>query len=542
MGLHESVRRREKRPILGRCRTTGIRPADGCRGQQYARGKTRVNDFYEGEAPPRIRTFPADSWFQGGEGIFEIAMDAPSGPPCAVKRAHSAIVRPLTPFEQLMLIDDRPGHRMCFFLECIVDGPLQENGLRNAVETAARRHPLLCSRVSFRKGRPVWLNADVLPTVVWMPPKQSGDPWRPFDLRRESGVRLVVLGDGEYRHRVVLQVHHSVCDGVAACEFVGDVWALYAGVEPRAFSQPRALRRPSSTEKAVASAAANGGKDAAREAWSFARFWPAPLAHATTSNNALAAGDQPGDGSRGDPRSPPYVCLNFDRAFTEQVRATASAGGASLNDSIVAAVMRAAVAWNTRAGRPPGTVRVTMPVNLRQPGQREPANNNLGYAFLDRTAAECTKAQELTTSIAMATRWILDNNAAAMFLSAIHALARWPWLLRLTTRIPICISTVVVSNVGDPSRRMRSGVGRVDGRDAPDELVIQGVFGVPPLRPRTRAAIGVTSYAGRLSLCCLCSAHPDRHEGGRLFLDLIRQELEQFVAAGTAISPALPAP
>lgn len=542
MGLHESVRRGEKRPILGRYRTTGIRPAVGCRGQQYARGKTRVNDFNGCVAPPRSHTFRSDSWFQGGEGILENAMEAPSGPPCAAKPAHSASVRPLTPFEQLMLIDDRPGHRMCFFLECIVDGPLQQNGLRNAVEAAAQRHPLLCSRVGFRKGRPVWLSADVLPTVVWKPPKQSGDPWRPFDLRHESGVRLVVLGDGKDRHRVVLQVHHSVCDGVAACEFVGDVWAIYAGVEPRAFSQPRALRPTPSAEKRVASAAANGGQDTALGAWSFARFWPAPLAHATTSNTALAAGDPRGDGSPGDPHSPPYVCLDFDRAFTEHLRAAASAGGASLNDSIVAAVMRAAVAWNTRAGRQPGTVRVTMPVNLRQPGQREPANNNLGYAFLDRTAVECNKARELTTSIAMATRWILDNNAAALFLSAIQALAHWPWLLRLTTRIPICISTVVVSNVGDPSRRMRSGVGRVDGRDAPDALVIQGVFGVPPLRPRTRAAIGVTSYAGRLSLCCLCSAHPDRHEGGRLFLDLVRQELEQFVAGATAIPPTLPAP
>jgi hypothetical protein len=204
--------------------------------------------------------------------------------------------------------------------------------------------------------------------------------------------------------------------------------------------------------------------------------------------------------------------------------------------------MRAALAWNARVGRTSGNVRVTMPVNLRQPGQREPANNNLGYAFLDRTAAQCTDPKSLMASIAAATRWILDNNAAALFLSAIHFLARWPWLIKLATRLPVCVSTVVVSNIGDPVRRMRSGVGKIDGRDAPDDLVIRGFVGVPPLRPRTRASIGVTTYAGRLSLCCLCSAHPDPHEAARRFLDLVRQELDEMGAGSTAAFPALPKP
>ena len=453
--------------------------------------------------------------------------------------ANSAAGRPLVPFQQLMLVDERPGHPMCFFLECMVDGPLQEQRLREAVQTAARRHPLLCSRVGFRRGRPAWLEADVLPTVVWNPSAREGDPWRPFNLHRESGVRIVVLSDGERRHRVVMQVHHSTCDGVAGCEFAGDLWAVYAGLESRAFTGPRVARLKTTGDRTRETPTAN---DMARETWAFASFWPASLAYVTNSL-APTMTDRPSAGSsRNDLRSPPYQSLEFDATATERLRLAASADGVTLNDSIVAAVMRAANAWNTVAGRRPGNVRVTMPVNLRQPGQREPANNNLGYAFLDRTAAECTNPKSLAASIAAATSWILDNHAAGAFLGAIHFLARWPWLLRLTTRLPLCISTVVVSNVGDPSRRMRSGVGRVDGRDAPADLIIQGFLGVPPLRPRTRASIGVTTYAGRLGLCCLCSAHPDPHEGARRFLDLIRQELEEIVAGRTATSPALPTP
>ncbi|MFM7291517.1 MAG: hypothetical protein ACKO6B_09820 [Planctomycetia bacterium] len=459
-------------------------------------------------------------------------MAAPSANRSPAEPAAPAAGRLLTPFEQLMLIDGRPGHPMCFFLENRVSGPLHEDRLRQAVETAARRHPLLCSRVDRGGGHPVWLPPDVVPTVIWNPEAIGSDPWRAFDLGRESGVRIVVLSGGDQRHRVVFQIHHSACDGVAGCEFMGDMWAVYAGMEPRAFSKPRPPRQPPSPETAAEQPHTDGGRQALREAWTFARFWPTPLSR-------VSAGDAPRDASatkapRCDPRSPPYEWIDFDHDTTERLRTAASAGGVSLNDSILAAAMRAAVAWNTRGRRRAGHVRVTMPVNLRPPGRREPACNDLGYAFLDRTAAECGDVRTLETSIATATHWILDHGAAAFFLEALAVLARRPWLLRLVSRMPVCISTVVVSNIGDPSRRMRSGVPRIDGRDAPADLVIEGCIGVPPLRPRTRAAIGVTTYAGGLSLCCLCSAHPDAHEGGRQFLDLVRQELEAMATNGAA--------
>ena len=482
-----------------------------------------------GVEPATGPPFAADSWISHGDGIFDRAMQ--KTPSNAGIAAAAAAGRPLVPFEQLMLIDERPGHPMCFFLECMVAGPLEEHRLRAAVQTAARRHPRLSSRVGFRRGRAVWLEADVLPAFIWNPGEREGSPWRPLNLVRESGVRVVVLSDGADHHRVVMQVHHATCDGVAACEFFGDLWAVYAGIEPRDFSQPRVQRPRTADDHIREVPAADHTTDIARETWAFASFWPAALACVKQRSSAIPPDRPLAAASRHEPHAPPYRWLEFDPIATEQLRLAASADGVSLNDSIVAAVMRAVGAWNVRAGRRPGNVRVTMPVSLRQPGLREPANNTLGYAFLDRTAAECADRRSLTTSIAAATRWILENRAAGFFLGAIELLSGWPWLLRLTTRIPLCISTVVVSNIGDPSRRMRSGVGKIDGRDAPDDLTIQGFLGVPPLRPRTRAAIGVTTYAGRLSLCCLCSAGPDPHEAARQFLELVRQELLGFAEA-----------
>lgn len=420
--------------------------------------------------------------------------------------------RNLAPFEQLMLVEERPGFPSCFFVECQVAGPLDEHRLCRAVAAAAARHPLVCSRVAGRSGRPRWLPPDVCPAVVWLP--AAGDPWAPLDLARESGVRLVVLAAGLDRYRVVMQVHHAVCDGIAACEFFGDIWAVYAGLEPRPFARGRVGKSARGPAPAVP-AAGTATRD-------FAAFLPTPLVRRSLPEESL-----PDESAL----APPYASVQFDAPFTARLRSAAARRGTTLNDVLVAAVMRSVVAWNAAAGRRGSNVRITMPVSLRPVGARGPADNAIGYAFLDRRAAECAELTGLASSIAAATRWILDTGAAAAFLDAVGWLARRPRMLRLLTRLPLCFSSAVFSNVGDASRRMRSGTAQPDGRDAPGDVVIEGFLGVPPLRPRTRAAVGGTTYANALALTCLCVATPDGRAGAAAFLALIRRDLEAFAAA-----------
>ena len=225
---------------------------------------------------------------------------------------------------------------------------------------------------------------------------------------------------------------------------------------------------------------------------------------------------------------PPYASIELDEAFTSRLRARAAARKATVNDLIVAAVMRAVIAWNDRAGRRQGGVRVTVPVSTRAPRQRAPASNEISYAFLDRSRAACHDRESLAGSLAAASRWILASGVATVFLKAVTWLSKSPYLLRAVTRLPICLSTVIVSNLGDMSRRMRAGVPKIDGRDAPGGLVIRGFRGVPPLRPRTRASVAVLPYAGTTTICCLCSAGSERRAAGHEFLELIREELDGF--------------
>ena len=424
--------------------------------------------------------------------------------------------RDMVPFEQLMLVEERPGFPMCFFLECRVSGPLDADLLRQAITAAAERHPLLRSRVTRRCSRGRWLPPDVRPALLWRP--VAGDPWAPIDLTHESGVRIVVLADGLDHHRVVMQVHHATCDGIAACEYFGDIWACYAGLEPRPFSAGRSGR------VALAPAAPVLASGSGTSPLDFARFIPTPLSCRPRAGSSRSRPDAA-------TVAPPYASLQFDAPFTARLRAAADRQGLTLNDVLVAAVMRAVVGWNAAAGRRASNVRIAMPVSMRAVGARLPAANAIGYAFLDRRSADCGEFAALAGSIGAATRWILDTGAAAAFLGALDWLARRPGPLKILTRLPLCLSSVVFSNVGDTSRRMRSGMPKRDGRDAPGNLVIDGFLGVPPLRPQTRAAVGGTTYANALALTCLCSATPDGRAGAAFFLELIRGELEAFVAA-----------
>lgn len=441
------------------------------------------------------------------------------------KDCHSppkaSVGEPLSPFDHFMLVDARPGYPMCFFGECVVEGDLEERRLRAAVDRATQRHPRFCSRVVWSNGRPHWGVPDVQPAFVWQPTAHGLDPWRPIDLTSESGVRIVVRRIGPRMQSLGIVVHHSVCDGIAACEFLGDMLACYEGLEPPDFS-----RLTSTETMKAASTEPIRAVDAVGEVLSFTRFLPAPLACALGATQA----------SSSTGLEPPYASIELDESFTTRLRTLATSRKATFNDLIVAAVMRASISWNDRAGRRHGGVRVTMPVSTRLPRQRQPACNSIGYAFLDRSRKACHDRESLVRSLSSATRWILATRAVAVFLEAVGFLSKRPLLLKVVTRLPLCVSTVTVSNLGDVGRRMRGA--KIEGLEAHGGLVIRGFRGFPPLRPRTRAAVAALSCGGSMTICCLSAAGTDPQAAGREFLDLIHQELEGFSDAMTTASLA----
>lgn len=448
-------------------------------------------------------------------------------------------MEPLSPFETLLLVDRRRGYPMDFLLEVQLEGPLDRGRLEAAVAAAAACHPRMRMRIGRRGRRWVWLPPDSDPSVEWWPlsaDRAEADPWRPCDATRSSGLRVVALErerdpGGPPRWSVVLVVDHTVCDGLACVEWLGVMWTAYhTGQPPCGGDRPAVVRRqsPAAPETSVAPLpAAPDTRRLARDSGSFARLRPAVLAPLATPTAPVPD----------EPLAPPYACVVFTPDQTRRLWGIASAAGVTVNDLLVAAAMRTALEWNAAAGTAARHVRINMPVSLRAPGATVPTGNHIGYAFLDRSAEECGDPTTLVRSLAAASRWIKETGAAAQFLHAVEALERVPGLLWLLTRLPLCLSTAVISNVGNLAPRLRAAVPIVDGRHAPRDLLLTGIVGVPPLRPRTRAGVGIMTYAGSLRL----AVHTDeRHLGAgasAAFAEFVRRAIDDTAAALAASTP-----
>jgi amino acid adenylation domain-containing protein len=120
-----------------------------------------------------------------------------------------------------------------------LDGPLDEAALERAFAEVVRRHETLRTRFETVQGRPVQVvetKSFPLPLVDLrgMPRSEADrlsleDARRPFDLRRGPLLRATLLRLGDQSRRLLLAVHHIVCDDASLGVLVREVGAVYRG-------------------------------------------------------------------------------------------------------------------------------------------------------------------------------------------------------------------------------------------------------------------------------------------------------------------------
>jgi amino acid adenylation domain-containing protein len=119
-----------------------------------------------------------------------------------------------------------------------LDGPLDEAALARAFSEVIRRQEALRSRFETVQGRPMIVATEetfFLPVVdVRGLPAEADrlareDARRPFDLLRGPLLRATLLRTGEESRRLLLAVHHAVCDDGALGVLVREIGALYRG-------------------------------------------------------------------------------------------------------------------------------------------------------------------------------------------------------------------------------------------------------------------------------------------------------------------------
>jgi len=432
---------------------------------------------------------------------------------------------PLAPFEEYMLGDDRPGYPMNFFLRLQFSGQFNRSALQAALEDALARHPLLLAHVH-RSGRRLWWAAatHARPTIAWLPqrPESSLPHAGPIDLYCETGVRMSVLEDEE-TSEIVLQSHHSCCDGRGIFAFIGDLLMSYAR---RMGDCSQATALPDLEPELLRTRAKFG-----LTPWRFLRIAhqqavgllgvrqflshvPAPLVRGQQMLRTEVSGDYPAT-----------LTQFLEAEELQGLRSAARQLDATRNDMLIRDLFLALRDWSAAGDDPTRWLRLSIPMNLRVDCDANmPAANVVSMIFLDRRPCDMAEPA-LLNSIREEMQQIKRLRLGLTFVLSLRFFRYLPGGLSRMTPGDRCLASSVLTNVGDALAHV--SLPRQNGRIVAGNVVLETVEVVAPIRPFTNAVFAVLEYAGRLAIVTQYdSTLISKHEANEL-LTLYVQRLRQ---------------
>jgi hypothetical protein len=102
--------------------------------------------------------------------------------------------------------------------------------------------------------------------------------------------------------------------------------------------------------------------------------------------------------------------------------------------------------------------------------------------------------------------------------------------MKIFTSGRVGFATVVLSNLGEISRRFGVRFPHQDGRLLMGNLLFRRLIAAPPVRPMTRAAFVLNVYHGELTVSVRCDPHLFAEEDAEKFLDGLAGRLRQTAA------------
>ncbi len=436
---------------------------------------------------------------------------------------------PLTPFERYYLADDSPEYPTTIPVEVLLSGALEEAAFRRALARNVSRHPLMHSLVADGPAGPQWLACEGLaPFLDWA---EAGTPidhpdGEFIDLRKFPGLRIWVRTSPN-EARLLIQLHHACCDGIATLQFIGDLLALYAeeqqGLPTNSLLDDLPIERL--LDRAAVDTSAPGFAPwyaGLRDLWVTARVWGRVLFRRSCALAPPVRRDRRNDPSAA--QSPAREFLAFETHLlsaeqTRQLKKGAAARSVSTNDLLLRDALVTIRQWNASAGgRRTGPCRINMPVYVRgRSVPPMPASNGIGFSFV--TVDPDQKSDEAILDLVREqTQQIKQWKLALYFLGGLAAASNYPRLIRWVLKRDRPLATMVLSNLAQvlttsPLPR------REDGRLICGNVVLEHIAGVPPVRPLTRASMVVMEYGGQLAIALRCDTHAFRPQDTRALLD-----------------------
>lgn len=411
----------------------------------------------------------------------------------------------LTPFEQLMLADDRPAYPMTFFIEIAVSGNLKRTEFESAFQSSLNRHPLLIAVIKRSWLRKEWVPAASHPKVRWndgFPSQTSTSSRCSLDLKQSPGLRTWVDHEAS-GSRILFQFHHAATDGIGAIQFIGDLLAHYGRATTTDQAERPSLEPVDSHRLKIRGNPWETSKKPPRliRRWLFRLFevlsvHPTPIRRRTAARNLSTQTSQP-----------LFRTQFLERAEVKMLSAAAKEYGVTLNELLSLAMFKTLHAWNVKHSRKldRDSYRIGLPASTRTPDHDDsPAANIVSYIFLTRHGHQIDDTQAMLDFIAAESRQVLNGRETGLVLLSIEAGNFIPGVMRLLCRLPVCIATTVLANVGDVKRQLRNRFPIRKGKCVAGNVTLEHLLGAAPVRPGTHVATSVGKYAGRLIVNMNC--------------------------------------
>ncbi|MEM8678260.1 MAG: hypothetical protein AAGF97_02790 [Planctomycetota bacterium] len=404
------------------------------------------------------------------------------------------------------------------------DRPAFEAALADAIDA----HPLMSALIQpAKQGKLCWVDArGVTPKLSWggLHDPIEFEDGEPIDLTKEVGLRVWVRqgapeSGGPGQAHLVLQFHHACSDGTGAHRFMGDLLAAYG---MRTATGERCPAMASYDPQLLKSRRTKLGERVFGKRTSLIRmgigegvqvFGPkiTPLSLNGTQPQAATT----------PVAFPDVVSHTFDKAEHKQLRNVAGRMGGMLNDLLMAEMFLAMRDWNLEhGGNSRQRLRIMMPSDMRNTTDYAmPAANMTSYNFVTRKISHRDESASLVRSMRDETARIRNEQRGTRFIDSIMLADTVPGLLSLLLSRKRCLSTVTLSNMGDPTRRFLATFPREDGKLVCGNVVLEKMLGVSPLRPMTRAAVSVVTFYRQLIINIRCDPHTMSVTDAQDFLD-----------------------
>lgn len=449
----------------------------------------------------------------------------------------------LTPFELLMVAEDRVDYPMVSSSILEFEGMADRAALNNALDFALDRNPLLCARVETRKfRRPRWVLADERPSVEWRCDGAEHD--RPVDRRPgitlRPGLRIEAFQSASHC-QLILHSHHVHCDGVGIFQFIEDLLVAYSNafaaperaMEQRAI-EPESLRLRSGLPQSFPTLKQRLRQRLADAGLAYRILFQRPAELAVTG--AAAAMDRRQIDETASGASFGRVSSDIDTPLLAGLRRHAARCKATLNDVMMADLFLAAHAWNKPfgGGVKQRFLRMNVPCNLRtREHSASPAANIASYAFVSADSKQCEDPDVLLDDVRRQTACIRnDMTSAHSFVRNLGICAAIPFGRWLLWGHDTCYATSSLTSMGDPTRLFSATFPKIDGRLVAGNLTLDRIAAWPPVRPRTHMAMVTMEYQKRLVIAASFDRQTMSAEEAQLFLDQYVRQLGKTSSSG----------